>query len=234
MLHRTEGIVLKSIPFAEADLIVTFLTLDYGLIKVFAKSPRKIGSRFGSSLEPLTYSRISYWGKENKDLPRLTQSDIIKNFQPLREELECFLDLLKIIELTLRVVPEREPHNEVFYLLLHTLNKVEGILKNREQRTTATLFYTIRLLDLSGFGPRLNGCARCNSSGLNFYMSQGSVLCEDCASTSDHIRLTPQIVRFYETLRRWHISKIERIRLTEPVVKELYRIIDAHIRAVTQ
>lgn len=234
MLHRTEGIVLKSIPFAEADLIVTFLTLDYGLIKVFAKSPRKTGSRFGSSLEPLTYSRISYWGKENKDLPRLTQSDIIKNFQSLREELECFLDILKIIELTLGIIPEREPHNEVFHLLLNTLNKMEGILEDRGQRTTATLFYTIRLLDLSGFGPRLNGCARCNCSGLNFYISQGSVLCENCASTSDHIRLTPQTVRFYETLRRWDISKIERIRLTEHVARELHRIINAHIRAVTQ
>lgn len=234
MLHRTEGIVLKSIPFAEADLIVTFLTLDYGLIKVFAKSPRKTGSRFGSSLEPLTYSRISYWGKENKDLPRLTQSDIIKNFQSLREELECFFDILKIIELTLGIIPEREPHNEVFHLLLNTLNKVEGILENRGQWKTAILFYTIRLLDLSGFGPRLNGCARCNCSGLNFYISQGSVLCENCASTSDHIRLTPQIVRFYEALRKWDISKIERIRLTEPVARELHRIIEAHVRAVTQ
>ncbi|MFN3396589.1 MAG: DNA repair protein RecO, partial [Thermodesulfovibrionales bacterium] len=169
MLYRTESIVLKSIPFGEADLIVTLLTLDYGLIKVFAKSPRKTGSRFGSSLEPLTHSRISYWGKENKDLPRLTQSDIMKNFQPLREELDCFLDILKIIELTLGIIPEREPHNEVFHLLLNTLNKVEGILENRGQWKTAILFYTIRLLDLSGFGPRLNGCARCNCSGLNFY-----------------------------------------------------------------
>ncbi|MFN3480839.1 MAG: recombination protein O N-terminal domain-containing protein, partial [Thermodesulfovibrionales bacterium] len=37
MLHRTEGIVLRTVPFAEADLIVTLLTLDFGLIKVFAK-----------------------------------------------------------------------------------------------------------------------------------------------------------------------------------------------------
>ena len=48
MLRRTEGIVLRTFPFGEADLIVTFLTADFGLIKVFAKSPRKIKSRFGS------------------------------------------------------------------------------------------------------------------------------------------------------------------------------------------
>ena len=58
MLQRTEGIVLKTNPFGEADLIVTYLTRDYGILKTFAKSPRKIKSRFGSSLEPLTYSIV--------------------------------------------------------------------------------------------------------------------------------------------------------------------------------
>lgn len=238
MLHRTEGIVLRSIPFAEADLIVTVLTLDFGLVKVFAKSPRKIGSRFGSSLEPLTYSKISFWGKENKDLPRLTQSDIIKNFQSLRKELWCFFELLRVIELTLRVVPEREAHPEVFYLLLKTLNKIEDLLKANEQVGLHTisqvnLFYCINLLDLSGFGPRLKGCARCARSGLNFYLSHGSVLCEDCASEDKDnrmVRLTPQMVSIYETLRRWDISKIERIKLTTQMIKDLFNILDAHIR----
>ena len=47
MLQRTEGIVLRTTPYGEADLIVTYLTKDHGIIKVFAKSPRKIKSRFG-------------------------------------------------------------------------------------------------------------------------------------------------------------------------------------------
>lgn len=226
MLHRTVGIVLRSTPFGEADLIVTILSLDYGIIKVFAKSPRKTGSRFGSSLEPLTYSKISFWGKENKDLPRLTQSDIIKNFQSLREEVGFFMDLIKIIELTLRTIPERERHPDVFYLLLNTLNKIEG---DRKILPLAQLFYTIRLLDLAGYGPRLSGCARCNNSSLNFYISQGSVICENCSSDSDHIRLTPQIIRVYETLRKWDISRLERIRLTGTLIRELSNILDAHI-----
>ncbi len=58
MLKRTNAIVLKTFPFGEADLIVTHLTYDFGLINTFAKSPRKIKSRFGSSLEPLTCSKI--------------------------------------------------------------------------------------------------------------------------------------------------------------------------------
>jgi len=108
MLRRTEGIVLRTFPFGEADLIVTFLTFDFGLIKVFAKSPRKIKSRFGSSLEPLTCSRVSFWGKEDADLPRLTQSDILHSFQMIRNNLHVFLKVSEIIELTITLVPEKD------------------------------------------------------------------------------------------------------------------------------
>ncbi len=90
MLKRTEGIVLRTIPFGEADLIVTYLTPDFGIIKLFAKSPRKIKSRFGSSLEPLTHSKIAFWGKEDTALPRLTQSDILHPFHSIRDSLDCF------------------------------------------------------------------------------------------------------------------------------------------------
>jgi len=61
MLQKTEGLVLKTSLFGEADLIVTYLTKDCGILKTFAKSPRKIKSKFGSSLEPLTYSKIAFW-----------------------------------------------------------------------------------------------------------------------------------------------------------------------------
>src|SRR4030042_2109208 len=107
MLKRTEGIVLRTIPFGEADLIVTYLTPDFGIIKLFAKSPRKIKSRFGSSLEPLTESRMSFLGKEDAALPRLTQSDIVHPFRLLRDNLRCFLMLSEIIELTISFIPER-------------------------------------------------------------------------------------------------------------------------------
>ena len=124
MLHRTEGVVLRTIPFGDADLIVFFLTPDLGLLKTFAKSPLKTKSRFGSSLEPLTHSRIAFWGKENTTLPRLTQSDIIHSFQSIRDTLNCFLKVSEIIELTLQFIPEREANTKVYALFLHTLDNI--------------------------------------------------------------------------------------------------------------
>src|SRR5208337_2872699 len=121
MLKRTYGIVLKNSVFGEADLIVTYLTPHYGLLRAFAKSPRKIRSRFGSSLEPLTYARISFFGKEEASLPRLTQSDIIKPFHVLRCDFKRLLNVSGILELCLNFLPERRPAPEILNLFLHML-----------------------------------------------------------------------------------------------------------------
>jgi DNA repair protein RecO (recombination protein O) len=177
MLRRTEGIVLKTNPFGEADLIVTYLTKDYGILKTFAKSPRKTKSRFGSSLEPLTYSKISFWGKEDASLPRLTQSDIIQSFNSIRSSLNCFLRVTEIIELILCVTAERDSSRKVYSLLMNMLNTVEqdcGV-------ELLLISYKLKLLEIAGYLPKLDNCGRCGGKSDAFFISQGTVLCGKCA-----------------------------------------------------
>lgn len=233
MLHRTEAIVLKTMPFSEADLIVTSLTSDYGMLKTFAKSPRKIKSRFGSSLEPLTHSRISFWGKEDANLPRLTQSDIIRPFQPIRERLEHYLKVMEIVELTLSLLPEREANRGIFNLFLQVLDRIERDCLCNTITPLNFIIYKIRFLEIAGYGPRLDGCARCNKSGnrsgYNFYISHGSILCEYCAKNMDtYIRLSPGVVRLYEALKGWELPKIDRIKPSRTLISELTDFLDNH------
>lgn len=257
MLKRTEGIVLKTFPFGEADLIVTYLTPDMGVIKSFAKSPRKIKSRFGSSLEPLTRSRISLWGKEDAALPRLTQSDIIHPFQALRDSLSCFSVVSEIIELTINCLPEKDMNNKAYPLLLHTLGDIENemtessVLKNRgdgdSNRTKNGLglrdlllgHYKVKFLELAGFAPKLDVCARCAQKGYHFYISQGSVLCEKCAKVEaaraaigQPVRLSPPVLRFYTDLLTWDAAMIKRIRPSHALLTELSDILNMHIKYI--
>jgi len=230
MLHRTEAVIFKTMPFSEADLIVTAFTLDYGLVNAFAKSSRKIKSRFGSSLEPLTYAKISFWGREESTLPRLTQSDIIKPFQSLRERSGHFFRVMEIIELTLGLLAEREINRECFHLLITTLNRIEnGRSENGE--VFNTILYKLRLLDMVGYGPRLEGCARCGTSGYNFYISHGSIICGTCAQGMDSpMRLSLGLIRLYASLRKWDISKIDRIKMTGTLLAELSEVLNSYIQ----
>lgn len=259
MLKKTEGIVLKSSIFGEADLIVTYLTLDYGLLKVFAKSPRKIKSRFGSSLEPLTYSKISFIGKENANLPRLIQSDIIMSFHALRDDFKSLLSVSEIIRLNLNFVPDREPNFDIFKLFLNILLKLEFDSASK----LYYLYYKMRFLEITGYSPGLDACGKCGlmiihaemetqrhrntkhyeslphhrvTASLmhhNFYIAEGSIICEKCISdSSGSIRLSGGALRFYRSLLKWHISNINRINAPEYLISEITNVIDSHIQHI--
>lgn len=229
MLHRTEGIVLRTTSFGEADLLVTYLTSDFGVVKTFAKSPRKIKSRFGSSLEPLVQSKISFWGKEDASLPRLTQSDIIHSFQSIRDILSFFLKVSEIIELTLHFIPEREANKEVYFLFLNALYNIE----NNSNKNLAIIHYKIKFLKLTGFAPKLDACGRCGKSGNCFYVSHGSILCEVCASDLDFsVKLSPGVVKLYKDLLTWDTAEIKRIKPSDMLLSELSNIMDIHINHI--
>ncbi|MEJ2695790.1 MAG: DNA repair protein RecO [Candidatus Sulfobium sp.] len=231
MLQRTEGIVLKTIPFGEADLIVTYLTETHGIIKTFAKSPRKTKSRFGSSLEPLTHSKIAFWGKEDAALPRLTQSDIIHPFSSLRNSLKCFLPAAEMVELTLNFMAERDANGEVYVLLINTLRALEADCGAR----LLPLYYKVRLLSIVGYLPGLDGCGRCGKAGSEFYLSHGTVLCRECSGENESsLKISPGMIRLHGTLLEWSLSKLERIKPQEALVAELSRLLDDHVKYITE
>lgn len=230
MLKQTEGIVIKSFPFGEADLIVTYITHDYGLLKVFAKSPRKIKSRFGSSLEPLTCSKISFIGREDAGLPRLIQSDIIRTFHVLRDNLKCFLSISEILEMNLNFLPERDANSRAFKLLFDMLSMLESDCCNK----LYYLYYKIKFLEIFGYLPRLDTCGKCGNKigglSIHFYVSHGSIICERCINGRDgSIRLSKGVLNFFISFVKWHPSNINRIRVPESFLSEIANIINSHI-----
>ena len=66
----TEGIVLKTHALGDTSRIVTVYTRDHGLRKFVAKGARKLPSRFGYALEPLSRSRFVYYEKAVRELAR--------------------------------------------------------------------------------------------------------------------------------------------------------------------
>jgi DNA repair protein RecO (recombination protein O) len=234
MLLRTEGIVLKSTRYGEADLLVSFLTRDHGLRQAFARSPRKLTSRFGSSLEPLTLSRISLMGKEDAAFPRLTQCDIIESFQGLREDYHCFLQLSGMIELTLHFLREGVRSPESFELLASVLRLMEG-------RCSAlyTLLYKVRLLGLKGYLPHVGGCARCGKESSEFHIPQGSMMCAPCAPAVRHGRgegqrlsLSAGSVRLFSALSSWDLEKTVRLKASKEMLEELEGLVAAHVQYI--
>ncbi len=241
MLTKSEGIVLKSQKYGEADLIVTFLTPDRGITSAFAKSPRKTKSRFGSSLEPLTHSKISLWGKE-QSLPKLTQSDIINSFQKIRENYDDFVSVSKLSEILLALTPVESPNQKLFSFFLNILH----FIKSSEQESSNSghsqhskealhLISRIRLLAIIGYAPRLSGCGRCGSESVDFFPDAGTTLCKKCSThpaseSQPFIRLNNQVIQFYKHSIEWPVNKSNRLKPNQNTMTALSGVLDRHLQ----
>lgn len=229
MLTKTEGIVLKTHKYGEADLIVTFLTPSKGIISTFAKSPRKTKSRFGSSLEPLTYSRISLWGKEQSML-KVTQSDIIDSFHSLRENYQDFVNISKLAEILISLTPSDIPSRKAFPFFLDALKFLKS--PSEKPKDMLHLITQIRLLVMAGYAPKLNSCGRCGKKGQVFFPHAGSVLCNKCApnlTKEPPIRISGKTSIFYTHCIEWPVNTLGRLKPQDEVITELSELIDRHI-----
>jgi DNA repair protein RecO (recombination protein O) len=74
-LYTTEAIILRTYKLGEVDRIVVFLTRDRGKKRGVAPGARRMRSRFGGALEPLTRAALTYFEKENRELVSLNYAE---------------------------------------------------------------------------------------------------------------------------------------------------------------
>lgn len=232
MLTRTEGIVLKTQKYGEADLIVTYLTSERGIIRAFAKSPRKTRSRFGSSLEPLTHTIISLWGKEQTSLPKITQSDIIHSFYQIRENFQDFISISKLIEILICLIPEGISNKRLFSFLINVLHTIRS--SDQGSKDALHLITRIRLLAMIGYAPRLKGCGKCGERSLIFYPDSGTTLCIKCSGTpvgegKPFMRIHDNTIRFYSHSIEWPVHISNRLKPRQEIICELSVLLDKHL-----
>ncbi len=153
-VSRAEAIVLRHMDWGEADRLLWLFTRETGKIRVVAKGVRKARSRKAGHLEPFT--RVNLLLAQGRDLPIITQAEMIESHLPLHENLRTMGYAAYIVELLDRFTYE-EGENVALY----------------------------RLLDLVGFRPQLSQCVECGKpilpEGQFFSAAQGGLVCPKCS-----------------------------------------------------
>jgi DNA repair protein RecO (recombination protein O) len=121
--YKTRAISLKTAPFAEADKMVTLFTRAHGKIRAIAKGARRVPSRFGGRVEPLTYADCFIAKGRNLDI--LSQCQVIETFQKLREDPALLPSALYMIKLVNSGTVEGQHHPELFDLLLESMMRLK-------------------------------------------------------------------------------------------------------------
>ena len=114
----SESFVLRTYPFQEADLIVSFFTRDHGKLRGVAKRARRPKSAFGAGLERLSHVRMAYFRRENADLASLSSCEVIESGFSQHSDYGRSLALDYMTEVSEQLLPQQEPNEKFFRLLL--------------------------------------------------------------------------------------------------------------------
>ena len=178
-LRETEAIVLRTYRLGEAEKIVSLFTRQMGRLRAVARGAQRTKSRFGGSLEPLSYVRAEIFERENRDLLRLNSVELIESFFSMQADFRVQLAAQFLTEVAERLLPEREVNERSFRLLLAVLRA----LKTSGEVTRPLLYFDYWMVRLGGFLPNFEACASCARSledGAYYAPGSESLLCRDC------------------------------------------------------
>lgn len=163
-VHQAEAVVLRTWPIHEADLIVSLFTRDQGKIKGIAKSASKSRRRFGGALEPMTHVLANYAEKPRQELVRLDSFEIVTS--PLSDVVDYgrAAALAYYAEVLEEILPDHDPHDAVFRLLLAVLERTSSAQTGTGRIWMPVTYFSLWITRLMGWMPDVTHCTVCGEA----------------------------------------------------------------------
>jgi DNA repair protein RecO (recombination protein O) len=183
---KTEGVVLRSIRYGEADRILHLYTAERGRVNAIAKGSRRPKSRFGGRLEP--FFRLDLMLHEGRsELCTVTGASTVDGYPNLRSDGPALDAAARACDAILRLLDSVDPNRPAYnllcrYLALLDRNAGPGAVPGGPNAAAVGLAFRLKLALAAGFSPELASCARCGEGEgiIAFSGSAGGVVCGSC------------------------------------------------------
>jgi DNA repair protein RecO (recombination protein O) len=210
-VRDSEAIVLRTYPLGDADRLVSLLTRSFGRLRGVAQGARRPKSRYGSTLEPMTYMHAWFYERETRDLVRLQQCDLLESFLDVQQDYRCGLALALLAEVSEAVLPEREGQDPAFRLLLLVARTIKQTLRP-DLPVGYFLVWTMRL---AGWLPEMDRCVACRrevgQECLYWSLTTPGLYCAQCRK----LGMKPLAPEVLATTRRILAARLEKLA-TDP------------------
>jgi DNA repair protein RecO (recombination protein O) len=180
---KTEGVVVRSLRYGEADRILHLYTPHRGKIGAIAKGVRRARSRFGGRLEP--FFRLDLVLHEGRgELLTVTSAETLAGYPRLREDGAALDTAARACDAVARLFDTTEPHPDVYNLLCNELALLDADPARAGHANQ--LAFRLKLLLAAGFAPQLGACASCGEREhlTGFSGAAGGVVCPACEAGS--------------------------------------------------
>ena len=236
-VFSTPAILLRRLDYGDFDLILTLLSLERGKISLIAKSAKKSKKRFAGVLELFSLMETVASTGKGRGLPVLQEANLISSFSSIRSDIRKTAYASYWCELLNNWVEENQKQAPLYYLLKHALNQLDG---GAPAAAEVSLFFQMRLLNISGHRPRLRQCGRCRknlemiqSNQVVFDIATGAILCHECTSgAAGRIRLSRGTIKQLLWVESGDLKKASRIRFGAQAIKESQEFLEAFVQYV--
>lgn len=226
MIHKTDAIILRTRPYKETSLIVTFYTRDFGKINGLAKGVKRPKARYASAFQPFSFNQIIFYERKESDLVTITQCDLKDSFEPIRADLVKTAYASYLSELTDEVAEPKDKNEELFKLLFLILKLLS---ESEEEAERLVRIFEVKLLVLAGLMPALDTCVNCDKKithTARFSLSLGGIVCPNCFSQDPQARPISQgAAATIIYLQKASLKDALRLKFTAPITQELKNIL---------
>ncbi len=233
--HKAKGIVIRRIDYSETSQIVSFVTNEYGKLKVIAKGIKRPKSRLDGALDLLSHCEFQFIEKPNTELHILTDCEVVDVFPRLRENPTKADAAFAIAELLDRFVQPGEKSGESYTLAVESLQAVSSA---EEQPFRQLAAFVARLLRVHGMLPVTERCVQCRRSirggaSAAFSGKLGGMVCGDCVPRDHEIfRTTKGALALLNALARPEKVPPTRIRISAAAARELWKLLVYYVSFV--
>lgn len=225
MLKQIEGIVLKTQDYGETHKIVTIFTKDVGKLSAIARGANRPKSRL-SALSQL-FIQADFLIYLTKGLSTVQQGQIVRSYREIREDIVKTAYASYIIELTDKLLDDKQPDPYIYNELQQTLTWIN----EKEDYMIPLMMYELKLFEKGGFAPVLDRCVNCHHKELltSFSIREGGLLCDQCHTIDPaKIVLSKALVKILPILLHVRLEKVGNITVKRENQQLIRKILDQY------
>jgi DNA repair protein RecO (recombination protein O) len=229
----TPAILIRRVDHGDADLILTFLTFEYGKISSIAKNAKKSVKRFSGVLE-LFYMLDIVCTRGRGRLYVLKEASVRYPFINIRSDIEKTAYASYWAQLVNEWMEEGQEEPRIFELFQKVLGFLDG--KTMSPEVLSIVFQT-KFITISGIYPNFDQCGQCGLSfdkiigdRLIFHLGKGGLICGTCASRSEHnVVISRGAIKQLKWITEKPSEKIFRMRFSAQVQRESLSFLETFV-----
>jgi DNA repair protein RecO (recombination protein O) len=196
---------------------------------VVAKGVRRTSSRLSGHVQRFTQARLLIAKGRNLDI--ITQSEPVKFFRTLTDDLTLFAHASYAAELLDRLTEDHSENFPAYQLLSETF---EALNAGADPAVTIRA-YELHILSYMGYRPQLQECVRCAAvlqPIVNYFSPEmGGVLCYNCGQLERRsVELSVDALKVLRYLQRTIFGTGPKLRLSDQLRRELEQVMSSYTR----